>query len=44
MSFSVARATLVVAFLLLAGAVVLLASGAGEVTAASASTNGLIWG
>jgi hypothetical protein len=44
MSFSVARATLVVAFLLLAGVLVAVASGAGEVTAASASTNGLIWG
>ena len=32
------------AFLLLIGAAVLVASGAGEVTAASASTNGLIWG
>jgi hypothetical protein len=44
MSFSVVRAALVVAFLLLAGAVVLVVSGAGEVTAASAATNGLIWG
>jgi hypothetical protein len=44
MSFSVARAVCAVAFLLLVAAVVAVAAGSGEVTAASAATNGLIWG